>query len=107
MSCGGGWRNSVWFTGGVSYSKGNNYCVSASGKDLTQTRYRNVDLNACRAACSDNAKCSAVEYYPKSWQGSRCFHILTGWGNDRAVKASPKRRWRDAECYSRLGKYKE
>lgn len=34
LKCGGAWRNSVWFTGGVSYEKTQNYCVSASGKDL-------------------------------------------------------------------------
>lgn len=39
MKCGGGWRNSVWFTGGVSYEKSLNHCVSASGKDLPQTKY--------------------------------------------------------------------
>jgi len=105
MKCGGGWRNSVWFTGGVSYEKSANYCVSASGKDLAQTKFSNVELKACMEACTNSAKCSAVEFYAKGWQGTRCYHILTGWGDDRAVKASPKRRWRDAECYARGGKY--
>jgi hypothetical protein len=67
MKCGAGWRNSVWFTGGVSYEKSNNYCVSAKGKDLKQTKFNNVELKECMAACTNSAKCSAVEYYPKSW----------------------------------------
>lgn len=105
MKCGAGWRNSVWFTGGLSYEKSGNHCVSASGKDLPQTKFNNVELKECMEACTNSAKCSAVEYYAKGWQGSRCFHILTGFGDDRAVKASPKRRWRDSECYARVGKY--
>jgi len=105
MKCGGGWRNSVWFTGGVSYEKSGNFCVNKSGKDLQQTKFNNVELKDCMEACTNSPKCSAVEYYAKGWQGSRCFHINTGWGDDRAVKASPKRRWRDAECYARTGKY--
>jgi len=56
-------------------------------------------------ACSKSAKCTAIEFYAKGWQGSRCFHLNTGWGDNRAVKASPKRRWRDAECFTRVGKY--
>jgi hypothetical protein len=34
MKCGGSWRNSVWFTGPLSFEKHNNYCVTAGGKDL-------------------------------------------------------------------------
>jgi hypothetical protein len=105
MKCGDGWRNSVWFTGGVSYTKSTNHCISAKGKDLPQTRFNNVELKDCMEACSNSAKCSGVEYYPKSWQGTRCFHINTGFMDDRAVKGSPNRRWRDAECYARVGKY--
>jgi hypothetical protein len=105
MMCGGGWRNSVWFTGGVSYEKSINHCISASGKDLQQTRYNNVELKDCMEACTNSAKCSAVEYYPKGWQGTRCFHINQGFGDNRAVKGKPGRQWRDAECYVRVGKY--
>merc|ERR1719263_1763726 len=57
MKCGGGWRNSVWFTGGVSYQKSTNYCVSASGKDLRQTKYKNVEKKECMEACTESAKC--------------------------------------------------
>jgi hypothetical protein len=35
MNCGGSWRNSVWFTGHLTFEKHMNYCVTASGKDLT------------------------------------------------------------------------
>jgi len=38
MKCGAGWRNSVWFTGTLTFEKHTNYCVTAGGKDLTQTK---------------------------------------------------------------------
>lgn len=79
MKCGAAWRNSVWFTGGVSYEKTGNHCANAKGKDLPETRYKNVELKECMDACTNGAKCSAVEYYPKGWQGTRCFHINKGW----------------------------
>jgi len=34
MQCGGSWRNSVWFTGGMSYEKHDNHCVTSDNKDL-------------------------------------------------------------------------
>jgi hypothetical protein len=81
----------------IRYDRHNNFCVSASGKDLPQTKMNGMDdLNKCLAACARNEKCSAGEYYAKGWNGSKCYHILTGFGNDRAVKGSPGRRWRDA-----------
>jgi hypothetical protein len=67
MKCGAAWRNSVWFTGGVSYEKTGNHCANAKGKDLKETRYKNVELKECMEACTRGAKCSAVEYYPKGW----------------------------------------
>jgi len=57
------------------------------------------------AECSSRATCSAVEWYPNSWQGTKCFVMLTGFGDNRAVKGAPGRKWRDAECYPRTGKF--
>lgn len=67
MKCGGGWRNSVWFTGHLTFEKHLNYCVTASGKDLQQTKHKNVDLNECMGECTKRATCSAIEWYPNSW----------------------------------------
>lgn len=105
MKCGGTWRNSVWFTGGVSYKKHLNHCASASNKDIQEAKFKNVELKDCMEACTSNPKCSAVEWYEKGWQGTRCYHVNQGWLDQRATKAMPKRRWRDAECYTREGKY--
>lgn len=86
----------------IKYTKYNNYCVSASGKDLKQTKITGKqDLNACLAACVRNNKCSAGEWYAKGWNGSKCYHINTGMGNDRAAKGASGKRWRDAACYVR------
>ena len=107
MKCGGGWRNSVWFTGHLTFQKHLNYCVTSSGKDLAQTKFKNVELNECMAECTRRPTCSAVEWYAKGWQGTRCFLLLTGFDSDRAVKSAPGRRWRDAECYPRTGTFHE
>lgn len=34
MKCGGSWRNSVWFTGGLSYEQHSGHCVTSDNKDL-------------------------------------------------------------------------
>lgn len=67
MKCGGGWRNSVWFTGALTFEKHNNYCVTANGKDLNQSKFKNVELNTCLGECTKKSTCSAVEWYPKGW----------------------------------------
>lgn len=60
----------------VKYTRYNNYCVNAKGKDLTQTKINGVnDLNKCLAACVRNSNCSAGEWYAKGWNGSKCYHI--------------------------------
>jgi len=88
-------------TKNISYDRHKNFCVSASGKDLPQTKIMgNDNLNQCLGACARNPKCSAAEYYAKGWNGSKCYHILTGFGNDRATKGS-NRPWRDAQCFTR------
>lgn len=90
-------------TKNVRYDKFNNFCVSDKGKDLPQTKINGKNnLNACLAACAMNhLKCSAAEYYAKGWNGSNCYHILTGLDSNRAAKGSPGKRWRDATCYVR------
>lgn len=86
----------------VNYARHNNFCVNAKGKDLPQTKITGKDsLNACLGACARDKRCSAGEWYGKGWNGSKCYHILTGFGPDRAVKSSTGKRWRDAQCYTR------
>lgn len=60
------------------------------------------NLNACLANCArDMMKCSGVEFYEKSWNGSKCYHMLTGLGPNKAAKGASGKRWRDATCYVR------
>lgn len=89
-------------TKNVRYDRYKNFCVNAQGKDLPQTKINGKDsLNSCLGACAKNPKCSAGEWYNKGWNGSKCYHILTGFAKDRAVKADTGKRWRDAQCFTR------
>ena len=56
----------------------------------------------CANACAKKPMCSAVEYYQRGWDGSRCFHMLTGmvW-EERAMRGSKGKLWRDAVCYTK------
>jgi len=65
-----------------------NICVNAAGKDLHQTNMGIYNFGECVEKCVNSDNCSALEWYPKGWNGSRCFHMNTGFGEDQAVKGS-------------------
>lgn len=85
-------------SGGATWTKYNNYCVSATGVDLRQTRHSQGDasVQACKNECIARSSCSAIEWYDSAWDRSKCKLMLT---NPAATKGHSGGRWVDATCH--------
>jgi len=61
----------------AAYKEHGNFCVDVRGKDLDEIGIGGISsLTACKAMCTSTAKCIAVEWYSKPWQGKQCYAII-------------------------------
>ena len=72
--------------------------MSSSNVDLPQTNHAPGDASVaqCKMECTNEAKCSAIEWYDSAWSGTKCKLML---GDTPAAKGSSTGRWQDATCY--------
>ena len=74
-----------------------NFCVSALDTDLEETDFPKIEtLKACQSECAIDLKCSAIEWYSRVVDGSKCKLVLT---DIPATKGWHGSRYKGATCY--------
>ena len=86
------------FASGDDWKGYDNFCVSSTNQDLPETNNIEGDASIakCKEDCSENSKCSAIEWYNSGWNGSKCKWMI---GDTPATQGRHGGRWQDAQCF--------